>query len=256
MPRKITSLVVDDEPSSRENLTILLEKFCLDVEVVGVAATANEAEAMIKALAPQLIFLDIQLGVETGFDLLRMFPKIEFEIIFVTAHDHYALKAFEFMAVDYLLKPIKIPQLVRAVYNAKERIENKSLTLSLEQMMMHVDDFNRDRHKIALAVEKGYKMIYISQIMYCSADGSYTHFYLKDEEPLVVSKNLKYYEKLLEGYGFERSHISTLVNLRYVSAVEKKGGGALVMENGKQLPVSRAKRQELESKIKGGERLL
>ncbi|MEL6142922.1 MAG: response regulator [Bacteroidota bacterium] len=150
MKQRISSLIVDDEASSRENTSMLLEQFCPNVEVIGIAGNIRTAEQMMEEKEPQLVFLDIQLGSETAFSLLKNLKEINFEIIFITAHDHYALKAFEFMAVDYLLKPIEIAQLIRAVNNAADRISSKSLHLSLEQMMMHVEDFNRSRHKIAL----------------------------------------------------------------------------------------------------------
>ncbi|MEL6357479.1 MAG: response regulator transcription factor [Bacteroidota bacterium] len=256
MKQRISSLIVDDEASSRENTSMLLEQFCPNVEVIGIAGNIRTAEQMMEEKEPQLVFLDIQLGSETAFSLLKNLKEINFEIIFITAHDHYALKAFEFMAVDYLLKPIEIAQLIRAVNNAADRISSKSLHLSLEQMMMHVEDFNRSRHKIALATVRGYEMVYISDIMYCLADGSYTHFYFRKSEPLIVSKNLKFYENLLEGYGFVRSHNTVLVNLHYVKTVERTQGGALVMEDGKYLAVSKTKRQELERRIKDLKRLI
>ncbi|MEM1357695.1 MAG: LytTR family DNA-binding domain-containing protein [Bacteroidota bacterium] len=252
----IKSLVVDDEANSRENISILLGQFCPNVEVAGVAANIVEAEKLIFQQRPDLVFLDIQLGSETVFSLLTKLGKVDFEIIFITAHDHYALKAFEFMAVDYLLKPIEIPHLIKAVNNATSRIGNKSLHLSMEQMMMHVQNFNRGQHKVALATGKGYEMVYISEIMYCLADGSYTHFHFKSGEELVVSKNLKYYENLLDGYGFIRCHNTALVNLRYVKTIERSSGGAIVMEDNRSLPVSKLKRQELEARIKDQRRLI
>ncbi|MEM9261314.1 MAG: LytTR family DNA-binding domain-containing protein, partial [Bacteroidota bacterium] len=155
-----------------------------------------------------------------------------------------------------LLKPIEIPHLIKAVNNATARISDKSLHLSIENMMMHVQNFNRGQHKVALATGKGYEMVYISEIMYCLADGSYTHFHFKSGEELVVSKNLKYYENLLDGYGFIRCHNTTLVNLRYVKTIERSSGGAIVMEDNRSLPVSKLKRQELEARIKDHRRLI
>jgi len=256
MSLKIRSLVVDDEANSRENIGILLDQFCPQIEVLGMAANITKAEELIREQQPALAFLDVQLGKETVFTLLKNLDKIDFEIIFITAHDHYALKAFEFMAVDYLLKPIEIPQLIRAVNSAAERINSKSLHFSLEQMMMQVEGFNRSRHKLALGTGKGYEMVYINNITYCLADGSYTHFYFQDGQTLVVSKNLKYYENLLSGYGFVRCHNTALVNLNFVKTLERTSGGALIMEDGKQLPVSKTKRQELEGKIKDTRRLI
>lgn len=256
MQQKIPSLIIDDEANSRENIGMLLQQFCAGVEIIGEANNVNSAEQLIQELQPALVFLDIQLGSETAFSLLKRLPEINFDIIFITAHDHYAIKAFEFMAIDYLLKPIEIKQLTRAVANAAERLASRTIHLSLDQMMMQVEDFNRSRHKLALAIGKGYEMVYINDIMYCMANGSYTRFHFKQTEPLLVSKNLKYYENILDGYGFVRTHNTTLVNLHYVKTIERANGGAIIMEDERSLPVSKAKRLELEGKIKELRRLI
>jgi two-component system LytT family response regulator len=253
--QNIKSIIVDDEANGRENINILLEEFCPEIEIVGIASNLREAENLIKGKRPQLVFLDIQLGAETAFTLLSRLDSINFEIIFVTAHDHFALRAFEFMAVDYLLKPIEIDKLRTAVTNAVSRIGEKSLHLSMEEMMLHVQNFNRGEHKIALATQQGYEMVYIKDIMYCIADGSYTHFHFKTGEELVVSKNLKYYENLLKDYSFIRGHNTALVNLRFIKRIDRTGGGSIVMEDNKALPVAKAKRLELESRIKENRRL-
>ncbi|WP_020571652.1 LytR/AlgR family response regulator transcription factor [Neolewinella persica] len=253
--QSIKSIIVDDEANGRENINILLKEFCPEVEIIGVASNLREAENLIKGKRPELVFLDIQLGAETAFTLLNRLNTIDFEIIFVTAHDHFALRAFEFMAVDYLLKPIEIDKLRNAVTHAVSRIGQKSLHLSMEEMMMHVQNFNRGQHKIALATQNGYEMVYIKDIMYCTADGSYTHFHFVSGDVLIVSKNLKYYENLLKGYSFIRGHNTALVNLRFIKRIDRTGGGSIVMEDDKALPVAKAKRLELESRIKENRRL-
>lgn len=254
-PQSIKSIIVDDEANGRENINFLLNEFCPEIEITGVASNLKEAENLIRGKRPQLVFLDIQLGAETAFTLLNRLESIDFEIIFVTAHDHFALRAFEFMAVDYLLKPIEIDKLRNAVTNAVNRIGQKTLHLSMEEMMMHVQNFNRGQHKIALATQQGYEMVYIKDIMYCTADGSYTHFHFVSGEVLIVSKNLKYYENLLKDYSFIRGHNTVLVNLRFVKRIDRTGGGSIVMEDDKVLPVAKAKRLELESRIKETRRL-
>lgn len=256
MKRKVQSIIVDDEANSRENISFLLEEFCPLIQVIGEAGNIRVAEELIMEKRPELVFLDIQLGSDTAFKLLENLSEISFEIIFITAHNHYAIKAFEFMAIDYLLKPIEIPQLIRAVSNAAERIDDRSSKLSLDQLILQVNDFNRSRHKIALATSRGFEMVYINDIMYCLANGSYTKFHFKSTEPLLVSKNLKYYENILEVYGFARSHNSALVNLRYVKTIERAQGGALIMEDDQIVPVSKSVRQDLENRIKKIQRLI
>ncbi len=254
--KKIIALIIDDEANGRENLGMLLRAYHPRIEVIDTAANLLTAERLILEKEPQLIFLDIHLGPETAFTLLNRLKSITFEIIFVTAHEDYALRAFEFMAIDYLLKPIDIKKLEKAVISAIARIDNKTMHLSMEEMMLHVRQFNRHQHKIALSTQTGYEMVYIRDIMYCQSEGSYTRFLFTDGEELLVSKNLKYYENLLSEYAFSRSHNTTLVNLLYVKRLERSAGGYLVMENNKTLPVSKSKRQELEAQIKENRRLV
>ncbi|TXF89950.1 response regulator transcription factor [Neolewinella aurantiaca] len=253
---KLKSIVVDDEASSRENILILLEEFCPDVNVAGVASSVKKAAELIEDENPQLVFLDIQLGTETAFTLLEQLNEISFEIIFVTAYDRFAIRAFEFMAISYLLKPIDVDKLTQAVDSAVKRVGVKSFHVSMEEMVQQVRNFNRKQHKIALSTEKGYEMVHINEITYCVANGSYTNFHFKSGSTITVSKNLKYYERLLEDYDFFRSHTTALINLLYVKRIDRSDGGSLVMEDDCMLPVSKARRKELEALIKEKRRLI
>lgn len=253
---EITTLIVDDEANSRENLQMLLREFCPSVRVIGEAGCLPSAKDLILEKEPMLVFLDIHLGNETVFTLLTELKEIKFAIIFVTADEDHALRAFEFMAIDYLVKPAQIPALVKAVNNAIARISAKDVMTPVEDIMEHLKGFNRTQHKIALATSRGHELVYINEIMYCQADGSYTKFTFKSGEELVVSRNLKYYEKMLTNYDFVRCHNSTLINLHYVKILERKGGGAVIMEDEAELPISRTKRQELDALIKEKRRLI
>lgn len=256
MTQYISSIIVDDEANGQENASFLLQEYHPRIKIVGMATSVQDAEQLIRKLQPQLVFLDIQLGAETVFSLLRRLETINFEIIFITAHENFALRAFEFMAIDYLLKPIEIDKLNKAVNSAIERIDNKAIHVSIEEMMLHVQNFNRKQHKIALSTQSGYDMVYIREIMYCLSEGSYTEFHFVSGENLLVSKNLKYYESLLKDYGFSRSHNTALVNLSYVKRIDRSEGGHLVMEDDAVLPISKSKRQELEALIKYNRRLI
>lgn len=255
-PLKITSVVIDDEANSQENILYLLDKYCPSIEMVGVANDVNSGQQIIEHYKPQLVFLDIQLGAETAFTLLENLSEIKFEIIFITAYDNFAIRAFDFMAIDYLLKPIDIKKLVNAVENATKRIGSKSFHVSMEEVVQQVRNFNRSQHKIALSTENGYEMVYVNEIIYCIASGSYTDFYFRSGATITVSKNLKYYENLMSEYGFFRSHVSSLINMLYVKRIDRTNGGSLVMEDDRVLPVSRAKRKELEALIKDNRRLI
>jgi two-component system LytT family response regulator len=254
--KKIVSLIIDDEASSQENISILLGKYCPQILIAGTAANLDDAEKIILKEKPQLVFLDIQLGTQTAFSLLRKLKAINFEIIFITAHHNYAVKAFNFAAVDYLLKPIDIDKLIKAVDNAIDKIGSKTMHISMEVMMQQFKNLNQRQQKIGLATSSGYEMVYINEIMYCIANGSYTDFFFESGEKLTVSKNLKYYENLLLDYNFLRSHNKALVNPSFIKRIERTGGGSLLMEDGKILPVSKAKRKELEDKIKDNKRLI
>lgn len=256
MQQNISAVIIDDEASGRENISFLLEEFFPMINVVGTAGGIAEAEKLILNTLPQLAFLDISLGNENVFTLLEKLPKLELEIIFVTANEDYMSKAFEFMALGYLIKPIDTTAFIKKVNQAVKRIGTKGQNISIEQIMMQVEDFNRNKHKIALSTAKGYELVYINEIMYCEADGSYTHFHFREGPELVVSKNLKYYENMLVEYGFIRSHNTVLVNLRYIKTIERSSGGGIIMEDGKTLAVSKTKRQELEQRIKEHRRLV
>lgn len=253
---KITAVVVDDEESCRENLMLLLERYCPRVEIVSTAATLNDAAVQILRHEPLLVFLDINLGAENAFTLLEQLEPLKFEVIFTTAHHGYAIKAFNVKAIDYLLKPIELEALITAVEKATERIQSKELRNSMDEVIEQVQSINRNKHKIGLATASGYEMVYIKDIAYCLASGSYTEFVFTSGEKLTVSKNLKYYENALTDYGFLRSHNTALVNLAYIKRIERVDGGGLVMEDGNFLPVSRQKRKEMEEKIKENRRLL
>ncbi|MBC6995644.1 LytTR family DNA-binding domain-containing protein [Neolewinella lacunae] len=256
MTPKFNAIVIEDEKSEQDILITLLQKHCPEIKLLGVGSSVGEADELIRNLQPQLVFLDIQLGDETAFTLLSQLEAISFEIIFVTAHDQYALQAFEYMAVDYLLKPIDVNKFIRAVNSAKVKIEGKFIHASMGEMLSHVRTFNRNQHKIALSTSSGYELVPVKDIMYCLADGSYTHFFCVGREPIMVSKNLKHYETLLADYAFSRIHPTALVNLFYVKKIDRSEGGSLVMEDERTLPISKAKRQELEASIKENHRLV
>lgn len=252
---KTTSIIVDDEANSQENLLILLNKYCPEVSVIGMANNLDDAERLILELKPQLVFLDIQLGAKTAFSLLEKLRTINFEIIFVTAYNEFAVKAFKFAAIDYLLKPIDIKKLMAAVDSATAKIGTQNSSDSMEGMLRQLKSFNRRQQKIGLATSVGYEMVYISDIMYCTADGSYTEFCFQSGEKLTVSKNLKYYERILADYEFLRSHNTSLVNLDFIKRIDRTDGGGLLMENGVLLPISKTKRKELETMLKENKKL-
>ncbi|XLS28495.1 LytR/AlgR family response regulator transcription factor [Flavobacteriaceae bacterium M23B6Z8] len=239
------TLIVDDEINGRETLALLIDQHCPELQLVGMASNLEEAESLILNMAPTLVFLDIKIGTQTIFELLNKLPRIHFEIIFITAYENYAIDAIRFMAIDYLLKPVDISQLKEAVHRASVNYQKKNSQLQLQTLMDNLQQKDNSRHRIALATTDSYEFVLVEDILYCIAEGSYTRFVLVNEGERFVSRHLKYYEKLLTGYQFFRSHQSCLLNLKHINKILRTDGGTVQMADGKQLPIARNKKQEL-----------
>lgn len=245
----LKSILVDDEAKSRANLRELLKEYCPAVEIVGEAGSATEALKIIAQQTPDLLFLDIEMGAESGFDLLRSLNGTQiFEVIFVTAFDRYGIQAVKACAIDYLLKPINILELCAAVEKAAKQILPKRDNRRLEELIANIDRAD-DEQRIALPLADKIEFIAVSKIIRLEAEGNYTHIYLDGAKKYLICKTLKEYQELLEGYNFLRTHQSHLVNFRKISSYVKTEGGYLAMEDGSQVPISRQKREEILKRI-------
>lgn len=245
------AIIVDDEPTNVKNLTILLNKYCPQVEILGAANNNQDALSLFEAEKPHLIFLDIQLDNDTGFNLLKLLPNKDFEVIFVTAYDNYGIQAIKFAALDYILKPIDIDELVSAVNKAEVKLKEKQQTMQLDFLVNHIKRDHAVPLKIALPQQKEIIYVLVTNIVRCEADGTYTFFYLKNGEKILVSKVLKEYAELLETNGFIRTHQSHLVNLTFVKSWLKEDGGMLMLETGEKIPVSRPHKDKVRSQLTG-----
>ncbi len=243
-----TAILIDDEKNNIENLEILLSDFCPNITIVDKATTIKKAKETILRSQPEILFLDIQMGNKTIFNLLEKFDVITSELIFITAYDNYALQALKYGTIDYLLKPVDIIKLQNAVDKAIAIIERKKLEIRSSNKPNNLITLNE---KIAFPIQRGFRLTYIKNIQYVIAQGSYSEIYCKNDKSLLVSKNLKHYELKLEPYGFIRIHPSTLINFQYVVELSRSEGGYIIMEDGKQLPISKQKRLELEHLIRG-----
>lgn len=243
------AIIIDDEPANVNNLRTLLTKYCEQVDVIGSANSNSEAMLLFEVDKPELVFLDIQLDNDTGFNLLNLLPKRDFEVIFVTAFDSYGIQAIKFAALDYLLKPIDIDELVAAVEKAEAKLKDKQYTKQLDFLINHIKKDSLVPLKIALPLQKEIKYVLVKSIVRCEAEGTYTFFHLDNGEKILVSKVLKEYADLLENNGFIRTHQSHLVNLSFVSSWLKEDGGMLLMENGKKIPVSRPQKDRVKSAL-------
>lgn len=247
---QIKAIIIDDEPNAREKLQLMAERYCKDLEIAATAKDAEEGIAAIEKHKPNLIFLDIEMPVLTGFDMLRRLPEINFEIIFTTAHDQYAMRAIKFSALDYLLKPVDLEQLQDAVQKAVERRKEKS---SAQQYQLLKDNLNKPQQtleQIAVPAQTGMLFLKVADILYCEADSNYTKIILQNKQKIISTRTLKEYEELLQENGFIRIHHSYLINKLHVQKYIKGEGGQIVMSDGNTLDVSRRKKDDVIEKLK------
>jgi len=243
------AILIDDEISNLENLRALLQKHCPQVNILATAQNVNDAVDAIEKHWPDLVFLDIQMGEHTGFDVLKLLPKRNFEVIFVTAYDHYGIQAVKFAALDYLLKPVDIDELITAVNKAAQKLASQIHTSQLDFLLQQLIKPETNVSTIALPMQNEIRYIPLSDIIRCEADNSYTHFYMANSEKLLVSKSLKEYADLLRPNGFLRTHQSHLVNPKYVKSWLKEDGGILLLTTGQKIPVSKANKETVKQAL-------
>lgn len=244
MTEKITAIVVDDEDLARESLVALIGEFIPNIEIMGTARDLPEAIRQINRLHPQVIFLDIELPGYSGLQILDFFnpDEITFEIIFTTAYSKYAISAFQLSAVDYLLKPIQVDQLESAVM----KLDKKGSRFNIQKNMVLKENLTSGSPgKIIVPHSEGYSFLSVPDILFVKASGAYSEFILVSGKKLLVGKNLKDFEPMLESRGFFRPHRSYLINLHHVKEFVRKEGGFVVMTNGEELTVSNNRREDL-----------
>lgn len=236
----LRAVIIDDEHTSREILRNYLGKYCPEVLVLGEAGMIGEGIELIRRLKPNLVFLDVEMPFGNAFDLLEEMPDRNFETVFVTAYDQYAIEALNQHAAYYLMKPIDIDELVKAVAYV-EGVINKENAL---QDRILSPRFPKVKGKITLPQQDGFQVLDVSEILYCKADDNYTEIFL-DKKRILISKTLKYFEEALAEFTFVRIHKSYLVNLNEVVRYKKGKGGSVVLTNGKELMVSASGKKAL-----------
>ncbi len=239
------AIIIDDELSNLQNLQALLARHCPMLEVVACAQTRDAAVTLINQLQPDLLLLDIQLGDATGFEVLQAVRHQSFEVIFVTAFDRYGIQAIKFAALDYLLKPIDIDELMQAVTKAEARIKGKQANHQLDLLLSQLQQGRNRPQKIALPQFKETRYVQTDHIRRCQADNTYTLFFMADGEQLLISKPLKEYAELLQPHGFIRTHQSHLVNARFVKSWLREDGGTLLLDNGEHVPIAKINREKV-----------
>ncbi len=245
------AIIIDDEPKARKLLHTLLQEHCPSITTFHQAEDLETGVALIKSEHPELVFLDIEMPKYSGLQILEFFDdhKIDFQIIFTTAYNQYAIEAFKLSAVDYLLKPLDHLELVSAVDKAIKLKEQHNITTNLEELKQSFKKLSSN--KIALDVPRGIIFVEHNDILYLEADGMYTTFFLKSGHKEMICKPLKHFaEQLHDSAQFYKPHRSYLININSIKEFNKKEGGHLVMDNGKLVPISRDKREEFFGMIK------
>ena len=248
----ISAIIVDDEPQCCETLSLLLARYCPQVQITGIFHSGAKALTAIKNTSPGIVFLDIEMPQMNGFELLEQLPAINFELIFTTSYDQYAIKAFHFSALDYLLKPIDREELQKAVQKSVQR-QMPPLPQQIDILLKRFQQPVNVIGKIALPTIEGLQMIAVDSIISCAAENNYTIFLLRNKQKTVVSRILKEVEEMLEGHCFIRVHNSYIVNLNEIAKYVRGEGGYLIMSDGSSVDVSRSRKESLLKRLSPGQ---
>jgi len=242
----LRTIIIDDEQHCTDVLKAMLsKKFSTKTTVVGEACNATSGTELIQSLQPDLVFLDVEMPVQTGIDLLVGLEKIDFEIIFTTAHEQYALQAIKLNAMDYLLKPFSVEDLGIAIEKCSTKRSAALNNEALHTLINNLKNISPENKKIGLTTSNGIRFVLIKDIIRIEATNNYSHFHFTDNTKLVVAKTLKEFEDMLAPFHFFRVHNSHLVNLSHLQAFISTGGDHVVLNNGNKIEVSRRRKNEL-----------
>ena len=238
-------LVIDNETNIREGIVEMIDGFCDGITEIHEADGVQNGLNKIAEIDPDVVFLDVELDDGTGMDLLSKLSEINFHLIFITAHNKYAIDAFKFSAIDFLLKPIAPDELINAFEKVKQQHKNKFLNHQLQVMQQSLNKITSREKKIVLKDSSSIYFVNVNDIIRCESSGQYTEFYIEGAKRIVISKSLKEYELLLEPYGFIRPHHSHLINIDKILRFDKVDGGSLIMETLEEIPVSHRKKTQI-----------
>ncbi len=241
----IKTILVDDEVNGAESLQILLQQYCKSIQILDVCHSAEMAIQAILKHEPDLVFLDIEMPNATGFDIVAATKSMNYDVIFTTAFEHYAIKALKLNAIDYLLKPIDVEELILAVAHVEEKRSKKNVTISQNQLEALLHHIPYSGKKIAIPSYDGILMVDAHEIAYFESDSNYTNVHIKKRDKILVAKTLKSFEDQLKFSDFIRVHNSFIVNTQEIDKYIKGDGGYIVMKDKTSIPVSRAHKQNL-----------
>lgn len=240
----LKSVIIEDELISRETLKGYVEKYCDGVEVVAEGGNVEEGLAVIQEHQPDIVFLDVEMPYGNAFDLLEKVPEINFETIFVTAYSNYAVEALNYSASYYILKPVDIDELVKAVDKVKEEHSKKSFSMHTKVLVENLQNASNQKKKIVLPVIDGFEVVEVQEIIRCQANDNFTDFFLVNGSKKLICRTLKHYDEILSELGFMRVHRSHLINMDYVKGYKKGKGGQVTMSDGSMVDVSPTKKDD------------
>ena len=240
----IRTIIIEDEPVSREMLTLMLQRYKDDIEIIDTCSNPTDGIESIAKHQPDLIFLDIQMPKMNGFDMLKKIPVINFEVIFTTAFDQYAINAIRISALDYLLKPVDDEDLALAIEKCKERLQSKKSGKQFENLFNNLVNKNHLDKTLALAASDGISFVKMCDILRVEANGRYTKFYLLNKETILVSKTLGDFEEILAANQFFRIHDSSIINLNHIKKYIRGDGGLVVLSDNTELDVARRRKED------------
>lgn len=240
----IKIVILEDEIPVLETITEIVENYCDETQLMGVARNIRTAKQLIQKTNPDLVLLDINLPDGTSFDLLEQLKNINFKIIFITAFEEFAIQAIKLSAIDYLVKPIDPMELIAAIKKARDAVDLSNNNLKLSALLSNIKGLANKSKKIILKTAENIYLIDVADIIRCESDGAYTRFYLNDGKKIMISKVIKDYEEMLHDYGFLRVHKSHIINLNFIDRFEKTDG-LIVLKDQSSIPVSVRKKESL-----------
>lgn len=243
------SIIIDDESKLREVLRIKLEKFCPNIEVVGYGENILEARELISTYSPDIVFLDIEMPGGSGFDLLDGIGSFDFQVIFVTGYNDYAIDALKLCAVDYLLKPLKTAELITAVAKAEERLENTAIIENYEVLKHNLNHVGDQSLKVCIPNNEAYEFVQIKNIIRCEGWNKYTKVHLMNNKQIISSYNIGVFKDMLESHGFYSCHKSHLINKDHIKRYLKEG--IIVMEDDGEVPLARRRKDTFTNEVLG-----
>jgi len=240
----IRTIIIEDEPVSREMLTLMLQRYKDDIEIIDTCSNPTDGIESIAKHEPDLIFLDIQMPKMNGFDMLKKIPSINFEVIFTTAFDQYAINAIRISALDYLLKPVDDEDLAVAIDKCKERLQSKKPGKQFENLFNNLSNKNPLDKTLALAASDGISFVKMCDILRVEANGRYAKFFLLNKETILISKTLGDFEEILSANQFFRIHDSSIINLNHVKKYIRGDGGTVILSDNTELDVARRRKED------------